>query len=110
MNIPTPFLGKILQSLAKKKLINSSKGPHGGFGLFPESFKLSLYDVVIAVDGSDVFCNCLIGNHLCQDGAGSCPVHEQYHPIRKSMVSFFESETIGEIVSKLTNPNDFLRL
>lgn len=30
LEIPTPFLGKILQSLARQKLLSSTKGPHGG--------------------------------------------------------------------------------
>jgi len=33
LNIPTPFLGKILQMLAKNKMLISTKGPNGGFGL-----------------------------------------------------------------------------
>ena len=33
LDIPTPFLGKILQSLAKQKLLKSTKGPHGGFSI-----------------------------------------------------------------------------
>ena len=28
LSIPTPFLGKILQTLAKHKLLSSTKGPH----------------------------------------------------------------------------------
>jgi Rrf2 family iron-sulfur cluster assembly transcriptional regulator len=31
LNLPTPFLAKILQQLAKKKILSSSKGPHGGY-------------------------------------------------------------------------------
>jgi rrf2 family protein (putative transcriptional regulator) len=110
LGIPMPFLGKILQGLAKKKLISSSKGPHGGFGLYKDSLKLTLYDIVVAVDGADIFCNCLIGNHLCQNGSNSCPVHEQYHSIRSSFVVFFKSQSVGMIVSKMNNPNDFMRL
>lgn len=110
LNIPMPFLGKVLQSLAKKKLLTSNKGPHGGFGLGKEGLKLTLVEIVEAVDGPDVFCNCLIGNHLCQDGANSCPVHEQFHSIRQDFVRFFKQETVGEIVAKMSDPNDFMRL
>ena len=31
LGLPTPFLAKILQLLAKHKILTSSKGPHGGF-------------------------------------------------------------------------------
>ena len=31
LDIPSPFLSKILQTLARKKILHSIKGPHGGF-------------------------------------------------------------------------------
>ncbi len=110
LNIPTPFLGKILQSLVKKKLLLSTKGPNGGFSLVEDGKRTTLYDIVIAVDGDDMFTNCLIGNHPCQSGNKTCSVHDSYHGLRSSFVTFFKSETIGNIVSKMENKDDFIRL
>ena len=31
LNLPAPFLAKILQQLARHKILNSVKGPNGGF-------------------------------------------------------------------------------
>ena len=36
LDLPTPFLAKILQQLAKQKILSSSKGPHGGFSLLKD--------------------------------------------------------------------------
>ena len=47
LDIPTPFLGKILQTLAKHKILSSTKGPHGGFGLGRNP-----YDISFAMDGA----------------------------------------------------------
>ena len=33
LDVPSPFLAKILQQLVKSKLISSTKGPNGGFYL-----------------------------------------------------------------------------
>nr|HPR60051.1 Rrf2 family transcriptional regulator [Prolixibacteraceae bacterium] len=33
LGIPSPFLGKILQSMAREKMLASTKGPNGGFSL-----------------------------------------------------------------------------
>ena len=60
LNIPTPFLGKILQILAKHKLLSSTKGPHGGFGLGKKADEIKLIDVVNIIDGQDIFKKCLI--------------------------------------------------
>jgi len=36
LHIPTSFLAKILQTLARKKVISSNKGPGGGFWITDE--------------------------------------------------------------------------
>lgn len=104
LNIPTPFLGKILQSLAKHKILNSTKGPNGGFGLGKEADKISLLDIVLIIDGEDIFNVCLINVTNCRDhekGKAPCPVHGKFAPIRKSIIELFEKETIGSIIGEM---------
>ena len=67
--IPTPFLGKILQNMVKQKVLVSTKGPNGGFGLARKTSEISLYDIVKVVDGEDFFKNCLIGMQSCSTHA-----------------------------------------
>ena len=50
LSIPTPFLGKILQTLAKQKLLSSTKGPHGGFGLGKSAEEITLIDIELTKD------------------------------------------------------------
>jgi Rrf2 family iron-sulfur cluster assembly transcriptional regulator len=51
LELPTPFLAKILQQLAKQKILNSTKGPHGGFSLLKDSKSITLLDIVKTIDG-----------------------------------------------------------
>ena len=67
LNLPTPFLAKILQQLAKHKILNSLKGPHGGFSLMKDPNKISLFDIVRIIDGDDIFNNCIIHNNTCKN-------------------------------------------
>jgi len=104
LNIPTPFLGKILQSLAKHKILSSTKGPHGGFGLGKEPDKISLLDIVLIIDGEDIFNVCLINITDCKDydnGKAPCPVHNKFAPIRKMIMELFKNETIGSIINEM---------
>ncbi|WP_430811427.1 MULTISPECIES: RrF2 family transcriptional regulator [unclassified Carboxylicivirga] len=113
LDIPTPFLGKILQSLAKQKLLNSTKGPHGGFSIGRPAEDITLFDIVSIIDGSDVFTNCLIGLHSCKSNneeGYACPVHEQYSAIRKQMYDFFSTETIARILSNMETKGDYIKL
>ena len=113
LDIPTPFLGKILQSLAKQKLLKSTKGPHGGFCLGRSADEITLFDIVSIIDGSDVFTNCLIGMHSCKSNGKegyACPVHDQYSAIRKQMFEFFSGETIAKILSNMEDKADYVKL
>jgi len=49
--IPAHFLAKILQQLARKGLLRSSKGPTGGFAMRVDPAEVRLLDIVEALDG-----------------------------------------------------------
>jgi Rrf2 family protein len=95
--IPSPFLAKILQVLAKQKLLASTKGPNGGFSLARDPDKISLYEIVTIIDGEDIFNTCLISMRTCHEENIPCPVHERYEPIRKEVIRLFKEQTIGEL-------------
>jgi len=103
LNLPTPFLAKILQQLAKKKILSSSKGPHGGFSLLKDPRKITLLEIVNTIDGQDVFTNCLMHNGSCEGVEKDkvrCALHEDYEKSRKELIKLFSSRTIYELVMK----------
>jgi Rrf2 family iron-sulfur cluster assembly transcriptional regulator len=99
LNIPTPFLGKILQTLAKHKLLSSTKGPHGGFGLGRKAEEIKLIDIVDIIDGQDVFRQCLIRLQECNEKE-PCPVHYKYSEIRENLLNLFRNQSIGNLVDE----------
>jgi len=111
--IPTPFLGKILQNLVKQKILVSTKGPNGGFGLGKKTSEISLYEIVRIVDGEDFFKNCLIGLQPCSTHALSekpCPVHARFGPIRAQLLQFYQETTIEGVLGDITGLDDLIRL
>ena len=111
--IPTPFLGKILQNLVKQKILVSTKGPNGGFGLGKKTDEISLYDIVKIVDGEDFFRNCLIGLQPCSTHAENeipCPVHQRFGPIRAQLLQFYEETSIADILGDMTGFEDLIKL
>lgn len=104
LNLPTPFLAKILQLLAKQKILSSSKGPHGGFSLMKDPKKITLLDIVNTIDGSDTFENCIIHNRSCKsvdEDKLICPIHEDYARIRANLVKLFSKKTIYSLVKSI---------
>lgn len=113
LSIPTPFLGKILQNLVRQKILASTKGPNGGFGLGKRTDEISLYEIVRIVDGEDFFKNCLIGLQPCSTHAEDekpCPVHMLFGPIRADLLKFYKETTIAGILGDLTRFEDIIKL
>jgi Rrf2 family transcriptional regulator, iron-sulfur cluster assembly transcription factor len=101
LNIPTPFLGKILQVLAKNKILASTKGPNGGFSLGKPAKKISLMDIVTIIDGDDSFNSCVIGVVSCTTAETHCPIHEKYGPIRDQAKNLFMQQDIEELAQSI---------
>ncbi|WP_303922545.1 Rrf2 family transcriptional regulator [Draconibacterium sediminis] len=106
LGLSSPFLGKILQNLVKQKLLVSTKGPNGGFSLSRDASDISLWDIVIKVDGEEFFTNCLISLEPCKTHDPSkplCPVHAQYERLRQDISNFYKTtslETVGKDIDK----------
>jgi len=112
LDLPTPFLGKILQNLTKNKLLASTKGPHGGFSLAKSANKISLLDIVKIVDGLDFFNTCLIGIKVCEDDPKKmelCPFHEKLDTLRDEMYEQFKLLTIGKFRDGFYEANEVLK-
>ena len=106
LNLPTQFLAKILQQLAKQKILSSSKGPHGGFSLLKDPKKITLLDIINTIDGNDIFTNCVMHNGSCESAGkdkNQCPLHEDYEKTRTDLIKLFSSKTIDELVKRADN-------
>lgn len=105
LNIPSPFLAKILQVLAKRKLLSSTKGPNGGFGLGRDPQKITLYEIVTVIDGSDIFDKCLISLRTCHEENIPCPLHNKYEPVRLEIKKMFQQQDIGNLAIDIKSQN-----
>ena len=105
LNIPSPFLAKILQVLAKHQILSSTKGPNGGFGIGKDPFTVSLYDIVYLFDGDDLFKRCLISMRICNEGGIQCPMHSKFDKIRNQLIEIFKQQSIGKLAKEIKKTN-----
>ena len=110
LGLPTPFLAKILQLLARQKILGSTKGPHGGFVLQKDPREIRLYDIVKAIDGDDLFTYCVIHNNTCSCSdkeKAPCLLHDDYTKIRVNLAKLFTNKTVANIVKSLNSSGEF---
>jgi Rrf2 family transcriptional regulator, iron-sulfur cluster assembly transcription factor len=113
LHLSAPFLGKILQFLVREGLLVSVKGPNGGFNLAKEPDSISLWDVVVTVDGEGFFTHCLLGLNPCHSndsGRPICPVHRKYARLRKQIIDFYQKTNLQCISDDIEKFEDFINL
>jgi Rrf2 family protein len=106
LTLPTPYLAKILQELVKQKVLSSSKGPHGGFSLLKDARKITLLDIVKAIDGDEFFTNCIMHSGKCggkKNNKKHCPLHDDYEKTRQDLINLFSLRTINDLVERSVN-------
>ena len=111
LEIPAPFLGKIMQTLAKHKLLSSTKGPHGGFALNRSADDISLFDIVEIIDGVDLFHECFIGLEICTHNPEykkTCAFHPKYDPLRSKIINLFKQQTIANLADGIGDMKNIL--
>lgn len=108
INSPVHFIAKILQDLTRKGLLQSAKGPSGGFYLDKTSMKQSLADIVRAVDGDKIFYGCGLGLKQCSE-AKPCPIHFEFKKVRQELFGMLQNTRIDAFTEALENNTAFLK-
>jgi Rrf2 family protein len=105
---PEAFTSKILQKLVKNKIINSVKGPGGGFDVDVNNLeKIKLILIVNAFEGN-VLTRCSLGLNECSD-TQPCPFHYKYKPIRERLLHIFENTSLNDLMKGFQDGQTFLR-
>lgn len=63
-------LSKVLQRLEKSNIVNSVRGPKGGFRLNKSGDEIMLLDVYEAIDGKLSMLPCLLSENVCDGNCG----------------------------------------
>ena len=94
--IPKAYLSTILNVLARSGLIRAKRGYRGGFALTKPAEKISVLQVVEAVEGRAWREGCLLGLSECSDER-ACPSHAFWKTQRDKIEKFLRSITLAEV-------------
>lgn len=108
LKIPKEFISKILQELTASGIVASKKGKSGGFSLAKSPNKIHLLDIVLAIDGSDIFSKCVLGFSNCSSEA-PCPMHNTWSQLIDETFKMLNEETIDNYKNKILRKIDSLK-
>jgi Rrf2 family protein len=97
---PEHFLAKILQDLSRRGIVQSAKGPNGGFYTDETILQRPIKDIVEAVDGNGIFTGCGLGLKHCSE-INPCPLHPEFKALRNQLNQMLVTTTIGEFNADL---------
>lgn len=98
LNVPAPYLAKILQSLSKGGLLYSFRGRLGGFCLREEAAQVSLMQLLQLTEGADFTQSCLLGLKRCSDET-ACPVHARWLPIKEKVIEMLNQMSLADLAA-----------
>lgn len=103
---PEAFTAKVLGALSKADLLNSLKGPAGGFGI-DHAATISIKSIVEAIDGDNLFNGCALGLQEC-DAHKPCPMHHKFAAIRDELNCMLATTNLEELATGLKSGASFL--
>ncbi len=96
LELPGPYLAKILQGLVQADILESVRGPKGGFRLTRPAHRITVGEVVIALEGPNSMEGCIMGFPTCS-GDHPCPLHEAWGAVKAQVASSMTEATIRDL-------------
>lgn len=100
--VPTGYLAKVLQDLARSGVVRSQRGRHGGFVLAHDPNTLTVFDVLQAVDPPRRILRCPL--HLAAHAHALCPLHKKLDEAMAAAERAFRRMTIAEVTAAPERP------
>ena len=96
LGLPGPYLAKILQGLVQADILESVRGPKGGFRLPRPSHRVTVGEVVGAMEGPDALEGCVMGFPSCSC-EHPCPLHDAWSAVKSQVASSMTEATIRDL-------------
>ncbi|MGO4308203.1 MULTISPECIES: RrF2 family transcriptional regulator [unclassified Cupriavidus] len=107
--IPTDFLAKLFTKLAKAELVVATEGIKGGFKLARPADRITVHDVVVAIDGDkplfdcrEIRGRCAVFDHGTPTWAtrGVCSIHSVMQIAEKAMRAELKQHTLADLAQR----------
>jgi Rrf2 family transcriptional regulator, iron-sulfur cluster assembly transcription factor len=90
------FMPQVLGPLVERGWVISVPGPTGGYEAVAAPERLSVLDVIEAVEGPTVTGRCVLVDRLCSD-AGHCALHQPWGRARAGLLDELARTSLAEL-------------
>ena len=97
LSVPKHFLGKIMQEVVKAGLLQSTRGPYGGFYLSAKTLATPLIILVEITDGMEQFNDCVLQLRSC-DKINPCPLHIEMDMVKQRLMKVLNETTVADLL------------
>ncbi|MFA6357816.1 MAG: Rrf2 family transcriptional regulator [Candidatus Omnitrophota bacterium] len=98
LDVPGPFMRKILQQLSKEKILESYKGQSGGFKLRVSPLKIYVIDIMRIFQGRFNLSECFLKKNICPD-KGKCALSKKIHAIEENVFKQLKQISIASLTA-----------
>jgi Rrf2 family protein len=103
IDAPPNYLAKLLRILARQGLVESNKGPGGGFRLARDARRIRLLDVVEPIEQMSRWNRCILRQKNCTDG-DPCAIHDRWKQLRDGYLAMLPETTIADRDPQAASP------
>lgn len=95
------YITVLIRKLKDAGLVLSSLGIRGGYLLAKEPNQISLFDVIVAMEGAPMINRCLEPDHFCSRGATEvCPVRRSYQRIQDNLHQQLKVIMVADLIAE----------
>lgn len=99
--LPIPYLEQLFNKLKKANLVKGVRGSKGGYTLSRPASNISVYDVILALEGATKMTRCENNSPQgCQIQGARCLTHDLWHNLGEVVIQYLRSVSLENVVKK----------
>ncbi len=95
--ISLSYLEQLFAKLRRNDIVNSTRGPGGGYSLQRNAAEISVSDIILAVDESVKMAGC--GDSDACDGDYQCLTHDLWQELSNEIKEFLDGISLEEVMA-----------
>ena len=96
--ISLSYLEQLFGKLRRHELVESTRGPGGGYSLGRKSDLITVADIIVAVDEPIDATGCAGRENCMGDDSGRCMTHDLWASLNQKMIEFLDSISLKKLV------------